>query len=166
MHDTTEVITVRPATEADLDAIVGLLVVTAAEGRWIATQTPVDQAKRRAGFVQTLQREDARIFVATVGALIVGHVGITTRRVGLLEFGMAVAADWRGKGVGTALLLACIAWARAIGAHKIVLEVFPHNAAARALYRKCGFVEEGYFRHHVRRKSGEFWDIIAMGLVL
>jgi ribosomal-protein-alanine N-acetyltransferase len=47
-----------------------------------------------------------------------------------------------------------------------MLEVFPHNVAARALYRKFGFIEEGYFRRHLRRQNGEFWDSIPMGLFL
>jgi ribosomal protein S18 acetylase RimI-like enzyme len=49
---------------------------------------------------------------------------------------MMVAADWRGRGVGTALVAAAIEWARARGLHKLTLSVFPHNEAAVALYRK------------------------------
>ncbi len=96
-------IAVRPATESDLDAVIDNLAVVAAEDRWIATQSPVDDGKRRSGLLQTLQRDDARVFVATAGEIMVGHIAIYARRVGLLEFGMAVTADWRGKGVGSAL---------------------------------------------------------------
>ena len=56
---------------------------------------------------------------------------------------MAVAREWRGRGVGSALLAAAIERARADGVHKLSLEVFPHNEAGIALYRKFGFVEEG-----------------------
>ncbi len=44
--------------------------------------------------------------------------------------------------------------------------MFPHNDAAIALYLKCGFVEEGRLAEHIRRSSGEFWDLIEMGLLL
>jgi putative acetyltransferase len=44
--------------------------------------------------------------------------------------------------------------------------VFPHNLAALALYEKHGFVREGLFRSHVRRRTGEIWDSIPMGLLL
>jgi ribosomal protein S18 acetylase RimI-like enzyme len=50
--------------------------------------------------------------------------------------------------------------------HKLSLGVWPHNAAAIALYRKFGFVEEGRRVKHYRRQSGELWDIIEMGLLL
>jgi putative acetyltransferase len=56
---------------------------------------------------------------------------------------MLVDRDWRGRGVGSALVQAAIGWARGQGLHKLCLEVFAHNAVAIALYRKSGFVEEG-----------------------
>jgi len=68
--------------------------------------------------------------------------------------------------VGSALVAAAIDWARAQGMHKLSLSVFPHNAAAIAVYRKFGFVEEGRRVRHLRRASGELWDLIDMGLLL
>ena len=56
--------------------------------------------------------------------------------------------------------------ARADGLHKLALDVFPHNEAAIALYRKHGFVEEGRRIKHYRRANGELWDSIVMGLLL
>jgi RimJ/RimL family protein N-acetyltransferase len=44
--------------------------------------------------------------------------------------------------------------------------VFPHNTAAIALYRKCGFTEEGRRVKQYRRASGELWDTIMMGRLL
>jgi ribosomal protein S18 acetylase RimI-like enzyme len=79
---------------------------------------------------------------------------------------MAVAVPCRGRGVGSALLSAAIEKARSEGLHKLSLEVFPHNDAAIALYRKFGFVEEGRRMKHYRRASGELWDSIVMGLSL
>jgi RimJ/RimL family protein N-acetyltransferase len=79
---------------------------------------------------------------------------------------MLVAAGWRGRGVGSALLRAGIDWARRAGAHKVALQVWPHNQAAVALYEKFGFQREGRLRRHYRRRSGELWDAIVMGLPL
>ena len=79
---------------------------------------------------------------------------------------MAVTREWRGRGVGSALLAAAIESARERGLHKLSLAVFPHNAAGIALYRKFGFVEEGRRIKHYRRSSGELWDAVEMGLLL
>ena len=82
------------------------------------------------------------------------------------EIGMAVARDWRGRGVGSALLAAAIKWARERGLHKLGLGVFAHNTAAIGLYLKFGFVEEGRRIKHYRRANGDLWDSVEMGLLL
>jgi ribosomal protein S18 acetylase RimI-like enzyme len=79
---------------------------------------------------------------------------------------MSVDRDWRGRGVGSALVRAVISRAREQGLHKLSLEVFAHNAAAIALYRRAGFTEEGRRVRQYRRSSGELWDTIIMGLAL
>jgi ribosomal protein S18 acetylase RimI-like enzyme len=79
---------------------------------------------------------------------------------------MTVAAGWRGRGVGTALLTEAVDQARKAGAHKLALQVWPHNAAALALYERFGFRREGYLTRHYRRRSGELWDAVVMGLPL
>ena len=79
---------------------------------------------------------------------------------------MSVTAQQRGRGVGRALLDEAIRWARAQGLHKLTLDVFPHNDAAIALYRRAGFVEEGLLRRHYLRRDGELWDAVLMALYL
>jgi ribosomal protein S18 acetylase RimI-like enzyme len=79
---------------------------------------------------------------------------------------MMVAQEHRGRGIGGRLLDESLRWAREHGVHKVNLEVWPHNAAAIALYRSRGFSVEGRLRRHYRRSNGELWDAVAMGLVL
>ncbi len=79
---------------------------------------------------------------------------------------MLVAREWRGKGIGSALLAASIDWASAHGLHKLTLSVFPHNAAAISIYRNHGFEEEGLRRKQLGRPNGELWDLLDMGLLL
>jgi ribosomal protein S18 acetylase RimI-like enzyme len=58
---------------------------------------------------------------------------------GILQMG--VAAEMRGKGVGTAAVHAAIRWAKLRGARQAWLQVEADNTQALALYRKAGFVE-------------------------
>ena len=157
---------VRPAIEADLDAAVDLYADVAAEGRWIGAEAPVDTAERRARFHSSITRDDAQFFVADDGERIIGELGIEVAPYGVADFGMMVAADARGRGVGSALLSAAIEWARSAGAHKVALQVWPDNQGAIALYRKFGFAQEGHLRRHYRRRNGDLWDAIIMGLAL
>jgi ribosomal protein S18 acetylase RimI-like enzyme len=159
-------ITVREATLADVDAIVAMLVEVAGEGRWIGTEAPVDTERRRRRMADDVEGDDAIVLVAEAGGTPVGQLGLRLAPYGVADLGMAVAAGWRGRGVGTALLAEAVARARKAGAHKIALQVWPHNAAALALYERFGFRREGYLTRHYRRRSGELWDAIIMGLPL
>jgi ribosomal protein S18 acetylase RimI-like enzyme len=58
------------------------------------------------------------------------------------EVSMGVAAGWRGRGVGTALLGALIEQARALGLRLISLSVEDGNRARR-LYQRAGFTTVG-----------------------
>jgi RimJ/RimL family protein N-acetyltransferase len=155
---------VRQATAGDLDQLLDLNEAVAAEGIHIAAEAPIDRESKRATYQSMIDASDATILVAEVDGRIVGMGGING--TGVAELGMYVAAGSRRMGVGSALLEGAIAWARQKGAHKISLDVWPHNDAARSLYRKFGFVEEGYLRHHYRRRNGELWDAVLMGLPL
>lgn len=151
---------VRPAEEGDRRALAELFAAVAEERDGIAAEPPVDVDKRAAS------RDLERTFVAETAGEIVGELLVIESGFGFGEIGMLVAADWRGRGIGTALVETAIDWARNRGLHKLTLSVFPHNEAAIALYRKCGFVEEGRRVKHLRRANGELWDLIDMGLLL
>jgi RimJ/RimL family protein N-acetyltransferase len=151
---------VRLARESDSLPLAHLFAAVAEERDGIATEPPVDVEQLAGNW-----RLDGTI-VAVSDDRIIGSLHVEASRFGFGEIGMAVARDWRGRGVGSALLTAAVDWARERGLHKLSLGVFPHNAAAIALYQKFGFVEEGRRLKHYRRANGELWDSIEMGLLL
>jgi RimJ/RimL family protein N-acetyltransferase len=151
---------IRPARDDDRLPLAVLFAAVAEERNGIATEPPVDVEARAASWTI-----DGTL-VAVAGTEVVGSLHLDQSRFGFAEIGMAVAREWRGRGVGSALLGAAIEWARERGLHKLSLGVFAHNAAAIALYRKFGFVEEGRRIKHYRRANGELWDSVEMGLLL
>lgn|SRR5215467_954416 len=153
-------IAVRAAADDDRRSIALLFAAVAGERDGIAAEPPIDVDELAARW-----RIEGTLIAQSQGAL-VGEIRIDPSWMGYGEIGMMVAAQWRGRGVGSLLLAAAIDWARARGLHKLALSVFPHNYAARALYRKFGFVEEGRLVRHVRRADGQIWDLIEMGLLL
>jgi RimJ/RimL family protein N-acetyltransferase len=153
---------VRPALAGDARAMAESFAAVAEERDGIATEPPVDIEERVALFARST---DGSV-VAVADGRIIGLLHVEVSRHGFGEFGMLVDRDWRGRGVGSALVQAAIDWARGQGLHKLCLEVFAHNTAAIALYRKSGFVEEGRRVKQYRRASGELWDSIIMGLAL
>ena len=153
---------VRPASVDDARATAALFATVAEERDAIATEPPVDGEERTALFARTA----AGTVVAVADGRVVGMLHVDVSQHGFGEFGMLVDRDWRGRGAGSALVQATVEWARDHGLHKLCLEVFAHNSAAIALYRKYGFMEEGRRIKQYRRDSGELWDSIVMGLQL
>ena len=156
----------RRATTDDFDDWFALREAVALEGRYIGAEGPLDRAAHEAMYDQWLAAESSAVLLAVDGpGRIIGALGAELAH-GVVHLGMWVAADQRGRGVGRALLDACIEWAAEKGAHKVALEAWPHNAAALRLYERAGFVLEGRLRRQWRRKDGSLWDAVTMGLVL
>ena len=151
----------------DVPAVLVLHAQVAAEGRWIGTEAPVDTARFEQLFTEAIESDRSNLLVATDDGRVVGNLGLHPTTPGVVALGMSIDPGYRGQGIGTALLTAAVAWARSQpSVHKLELEVWPHNAAGLALYTKVGFEVEGRRRRQYRRRSGELWDSIVMGLVL
>lgn len=104
--------------------------------------------------------------VGQVVGLLVAHGGKrrATRHEAVLA--ISVNADWRGRGVGTALMARCVEWARSTGVvTRLELKVFTRNATAIRLYERFGFVTEGVCRRSVFRE-GQYEDNRVMALLL
>jgi putative acetyltransferase len=151
---------IRPAEEADRRALAELLAAVAAEGDRIAAELPLDVEKAAAN----VPLEGT--LVAVSDGELVGRIHVDATWFGYGEIGMMVVESRRGQGIGTALVLAAADWARERGLHKLTLGVFPSNDAAIGLYRKLGFADEGLRMKQIRRRNGELWDLLEMGLLL
>lgn len=75
---------------------------------------------------------------------------------------IAVLPAARGRGLGAALLDACLAESAALGARRLHLEVAAANSPALALYARAGFVETGRRRGYY----GAHGDALTMARVL
>ena len=159
--------TIRQETRRDIEGVLDVLEAVAAEGRWIASELPFDRAARAKKLHDAYRRgADRAGFVAEADGRIVGSLGVELAPYGVVDLGMALLDGYRRQGLGTRLLHEGVGWARRVGAHKVALQVWPHNEPAINLYTKAGFVEEGRLRQHYRRRSGERWDAVVMGLLL
>ena len=106
----------------DLDDFLDLLELVAAEKRYIGTEAPIDRARKRAQFLERLDSDGWGSLLAVVsGGAIVGQIGLKDMR-GLIEIGMLVTPNLRGRGIGSALLTAGLDWARQRDAYKMTLQ--------------------------------------------
>jgi putative acetyltransferase len=161
--------TVRPARPGDARSFLRMWEDVVAERRFVRSDLVHGGLRHyRRRFRNAWTDEEANL-VAVHGHRVVGHISLSreehpvTRHVASL--GMAVAVDWRGRGVGSALMAEGIRWARAVGVEKLALSVYPDNTTARRLYERFGFTEEGRLTGHSKKAIG-YRDEILMGLWL
>ena len=157
---------VRDARPSDARGWVRHIADVAAEGRYIRTEdvrwTPRQMRKR---FRRARTRDELNM-VALVDGRVIGSlwVGRETNPVThhVASLGMSVDKEWRGHGVGSALMSQAFRWARWAGIEKLALTVYPHNDRAQNLYKKFGFLEEGRLTGHSKKAYG-YEDEIVMG---
>jgi RimJ/RimL family protein N-acetyltransferase len=126
-----------------------------------------DERKQLADFAAA---DNSVLLVADAAGIVIGVCsakgGNRIASRGNVGIGISIDADWRGKGVGTALMQALIEWARGTGfIWRIELDVFTHNTRAIQLYQKLGFEIEGR-RRKVYFKEGVLIDSFVMSLLL
>ena len=82
------------------------------------------------------------------------------------EFGVSVAREYWGLGIGRALLNACIDCARQAGYTQLELDVVADNARAMALYTQAGFTEYGRNPRGFRSRTAGYQELVYMRLEL
>jgi ribosomal protein S18 acetylase RimI-like enzyme len=157
-------VSVRPARSQDAEAVIAADRLT-----WTSATSPAPPPQDWTVTDPTAVVRD--LLVAELDGRVVGYVRLirasdlpSHQHVRALE-GLAVHPDAQGRGVGRALVLAAVEAARAAGARKLSLRVLGPNAPARALYARCGFVEEGVLRGEFVL-DGEPVDDVLMALFL
>jgi RimJ/RimL family protein N-acetyltransferase len=155
---------IRPGRPRDARGLHAHIAAVAAERRYIRMEGDiwtVGQIRRRLRRPWTPDRAE---LVAVKDDEVIGSLSIArdagpiTRHVSSL--GMSVDRDWRGRGIGSALLAEAFRWARWAGVEKISLTVYPENERARRLYRKFGFAEEGRLSGHSKKSYGYEDEVI------
>jgi putative acetyltransferase len=157
-------ILIRRAEPGDFEAVCGHLADASAYPGTLQTPYPSREQWRK----RMAEPVDGEfVLVACIGDEVVGHAGLhragtSPRRAHAMQIGMALPAQWQGKGVGTALMAALVELAdRWLPVFRLELTVFADNARALALYRKFGFVIEGTHKAYALR-DGQYVDAHAM----
>ena len=140
--------------------LASMFVAVSEERDGIAAEPPVDVARRAATF-----ELDATI-VATAADNVLGGIWIDGPFFGFGEIGMLVAREWRGRGVGSAL----VAGGDRVGPGARLAQAVARRLPARRRgdrpVPEARVRGEGRRREHVRRANGELWDLPDMGLLL
>lgn len=108
--------------------------------------------------------------VAVHNDAIIGSIGVNGSRLKKMErtasISIEILQEWRGIGLGYALMETAVKWARNSLLEVLWLEVLSSNTAGIALYKKVGFIECGRIKDFFIQPSGEYNDSVTMSLHL
>lgn len=113
----------------------------------------------RASFLGELKNDFARYLVAAKDERVLGYAGMWLILDEAHVTNLAVHPDYRGRGVGRALMAGLMWLAVCLGAVRMTLEVRVSNEAAIGLYKRLGFRQEG-------RRRGYYSDTGEDALIM
>lgn len=156
-------IAIRPATQADIPAILEIYNDAVLNTAAIWNDTPADLANRRAWF-EARMRQSYPILIAETDGVAAGYASYGKFRPFegyrfTVEHSVYVAEGSRRRGMATQLLQALIEHARAAGKHIMIGGIEADNAASLALHKKLGFSETARMPE-VGRKFGRWLDLV------
>lgn len=160
---------IRDATPADLPAMLALYNEVIANTTAIYTYEP-RSLEAHAAWLEAKRAENWPVLVAEADGALVGYGSYGPFRpwpayLHSVENSIYIAAEQRGRGVGSALLPAIIASAAERGFHTMLAGIDAANAASLRLHAKFGFTKVAQF-HEVGWKFDRWLDLVFLQRML
>ncbi|MBK7555235.1 MAG: N-acetyltransferase [Flavobacteriales bacterium] len=160
---------VRPATEADLPAILSIYNEVIANTTAAYVFEPHTLEMRQQWFAELKAGGWPVIVVESEGTIVgFGCIGVFRSKPGYKYTGehtVHVHAEHRGKGIGRVLLAALIEEAKRMELRTLIGGIDSANAASIAFHASFGFVECARIKD-VAYKFGRWLDLVFMQLIL
>ncbi len=160
---------VRPARDADLSGLVGVIRQVAAERTYIEAESVADVIDHEETILRHDEVESRMFFVATVEEDVVGWVHLHTPTVEKLShtarLTLGVLEEYRGQGVGERLLDRGLAWAAEHDRERIYQSAPATNERAIEFLEAQGWEVEAVREDHYRIGE-EYVDEVMMGVRL
>jgi RimJ/RimL family protein N-acetyltransferase len=154
LSDATK-ITLRPARPDDAAAIISAVRSSSPERSYVLMEIyGKDVAAQRAN-IERLDRAHNLFLVATADDQIVGILALldsllcATPEPGL-SVGVHIVREWRGRGIGSAMLRYAVRWAKDHDYRRLEADIFTTNERSLHLFNKSGFREEACRRRSVQ----------------
>lgn len=160
-------VTIRQISQDDIESLHSCLDSVGRERKYLGFTRAAPIEETRKSLLEDMERDVIRL-IALDDLKVVGWCHIRPDRwegfthTGWL--GMGVLKEYRGQGIGSALLHQTLAEARNRGMERVELSVFASNLAAIHLYEKFKFEFEGR-KKKARKLDGRYDDIIVMALL-
>lgn len=160
-------ISIRQISLEDIGAFHSCLDSVARERKYLGFTTAPSLEETRTSLIKDMERDVIRL-IALDGSKVVGWCQIKSgswegyTHMSWLQMG--VHKDYRGQGIGTALLSQALEKASCRGLERVELDVYASNLTAIHLYKKYRFEIKGR-KKRARKLDGVYDDIIDMALL-
>lgn len=162
-------LTVRDALESDLPAVLAIYNDVVATTTAVYRDAPATLDDRVAWWRDRVAQRFP-VLVAVAADQVVGFASFGDFRAWpgyrfTVEHSVHVRDDWRGRGVGHALMVPLLDRARALGKHVMVAGVDADNAGSIRFHEGLGFERAGHLRE-VGFKFGRRLDLVFLQRIL
>ena len=160
---------IREAREGDLEAILAITNDAILHTTAIWSLAPTTLEARRS-WLEERRRQGYPVLVAARGEEVLGFASYGDFRPWegyrhTVEHSLYVERDWRGRGIGKALLARLIALAGEAGKHVMVAGIAGENEVSLRLHLALGFREAGRL-HEVGCKFERWLDLVFLERLL
>ncbi len=163
-------VVLRARTDADTDMLYRLASdLETWEERGPASPAPLTRSAYDARLARADADESSRVvfFVVEADGVAVGTVSLfgVDELARHAEVGIALIAEARGRGIGTAAIVQLLEFAFVrCNLRRVHLEAIESNLGAIRAYEKAGFAVEGRMREHAWVR-GRYEDMVRMGML-
>ena len=164
LPDATKV-TLRPATPDDAAGIIAAVRSRSEERSYVLMEVYGKDAAAERAYLERLDRRRNLFLVATVEGAVVGILALLDMPLcsgagDSLAAGVHLVSEWRGRGIGSAMLRYAVRWAVAHGFRRIEADIFTANERSLHLFRKSRFREEQCHRRSVQVGAKEISEVV------
>lgn len=169
LRDGTTIVLRQPDAD-DAAELIRFVHAVAEESPYMLTvpgEFAMTEQQERQWLTEQAEQPGRLAMVAEVDGAVVGMLSVMNgsrrRDAHSATFGVSIRGAWRSRGIGTAMILAMLDWARANPLiDRIGLSVFAANDRAIVLYRRLGFIEEGRRPMAYQLEDGRYCDEVMM----
>jgi L-amino acid N-acyltransferase YncA len=165
----TEVIQIRPATEADVPGILEIYNDAILHTTAVYNYVPHTLDMRLAWFREKIEQGFPVLVAVSAGRVAgyscLGHFRAFAAYKYTAESSVYVHADHRGKGIARALMTPLIKAAQDMDLHAVVAGIDAGNTASIKLHEQFGFAEVAHFKQ-VGYKFDKWLDLLFLQLLL
>lgn len=166
LSDSTKV-TLRPARPDDAAAIIAAVRSSSEERSYVLMEIYGMDAAAQRKFLEERDPAHNLTLVATVDGAVIGLLALLDScrfcaTEPCLAAGIHLVRDWRGRGIGSALLRYGLRWAKEHGYRRIEADIFTANNRSLRLFEKAGFREEASRSRRVQVGAQQINEVILV----